>query len=68
MFKGVLRHYKTPKHILIKIVDIYGNIVTFTPSDIPDIIEQLKASIDFDNIDFTFVVRKGSVDKIDKMS
>ena len=42
MFKGVLRCYEGKRKVTIKVVDIYGHVVKFTPSDIPQLIEDIR--------------------------
>jgi len=44
MFKGVLRVDRGKRIALIKIVDIYGNTVTFPVCDISDLIKDLKTA------------------------
>jgi len=58
MFKGVLRCYEGKRKVTIKVVDIYGHVVKFTPNDIPQLIEDLKESIDFSK-NFQFIQRYG---------
>ena len=49
MFKGVIRFEENTRNVHIKIQDLYGNVVKFTPNDIPKIIADLQDSINFTN-------------------